>query len=572
MSGTADQDALVAGLARATVERAAPEELPLFGPDQRGLLRGSCEPRARRRRRPHAGVRRRRGAGARHPGRALGRKGGRGFIVGQVRARLKDEGEGAVQRTLDRIFDRGAPRDTGEPKPPELSDEQLERVRALALEKAEQLKLPTDEGAASGRLARRQPRDGMSAPAAADAEAPAAPQSLRVPVRHDLPLRPARRRRARLDALRVGLDLLRRRRQRSALRGRLVGGLPAGPAATANLDEYTSGSERLRRVRPGGNSPDGVVDARRRCPRPAPRRRAHPAPAVVEAAADAPAAFDGGRRAGRGRDGTATRRRGRAARAADTGLGPARRRADRARLRPCRPLHGRADGRPRRPRDDRSRGLSRRSPARARAHLGTATSISPTSRSRSGTRSCSGRSCRSRSRSSTRGSTPCLRVGWRVAALALLVYLTRNAILRSREVYADVRASAAPGAADALARLLAALPRPRTTGLSRLVRVHPDPSARLAAMLDTGPLFRLDLFTAFGAGIAATIAYESAVEPRLVVRQRPRSRCASSPRSRSHRRSSASSESQSGGRASRSWQTGAARLRPGRSGSRWPRE
>jgi Zn-dependent protease with chaperone function len=103
-------------------------------------------------------------------------------------------------------------------------------------------------------------------------------------------------------------------------------------------------------------------------------------------------------------------------------------------------------------------------------------------------------------------------VGWRVAALALLVYLTRNAILRSREVYADVRASAAPGAADALSRLLAALPRPRTgSGLARLVRVHPDPSSRLAAMLDTGPLFRLDLVTAFGAGVAATISYETTV-------------------------------------------------------------
>ena len=102
-------------------------------------------------------------------------------------------------------------------------------------------------------------------------------------------------------------------------------------------------------------------------------------------------------------------------------------------------------------------------------------------------------------------------VGWRVAALAALVYLTRNAILRSREVYADVRASASPGAADALARLLAALPRPRTTGLSRLVRVHPDPSSRVAAILDTGPLFRLDLVTAFGAGVAATIAYETTV-------------------------------------------------------------
>ena len=102
-------------------------------------------------------------------------------------------------------------------------------------------------------------------------------------------------------------------------------------------------------------------------------------------------------------------------------------------------------------------------------------------------------------------------VGWRVTALAALVYLTRNAVLRSREVYADVRASATPGVSDALGRLLAALPRPRTTSLGRILRVHPDPAVRAAAIADTRPLFRLDLLTAFGAGVSATIAYESAV-------------------------------------------------------------
>lgn len=102
-------------------------------------------------------------------------------------------------------------------------------------------------------------------------------------------------------------------------------------------------------------------------------------------------------------------------------------------------------------------------------------------------------------------------LGWRMAALAALVYLTRNAVLRSREVYADVRASAAPGAGDALRRLLAALPRPRGRRFDHLLRVHPDPKARTAAIEDTRSLFRLDLLTAFGAGVTATIAYESAV-------------------------------------------------------------
>jgi Zn-dependent protease with chaperone function len=102
-------------------------------------------------------------------------------------------------------------------------------------------------------------------------------------------------------------------------------------------------------------------------------------------------------------------------------------------------------------------------------------------------------------------------VGWRIVALAALVYLTRNAILRSREVYADVRASAAPGAGDALSRLLAAVPRPRRRRAQKLVRVHPEPQARIAAIEDTRALFRLDVLTAFAAGVAATIAYESAV-------------------------------------------------------------
>jgi hypothetical protein len=68
-----------------------------------------------------------------------------GFISAQVRARLKDEGEGAVQGTLDRIFGRRTPAAAEEPKPPELSDEQLERVRELALQKAKQLKLAPDK-------------------------------------------------------------------------------------------------------------------------------------------------------------------------------------------------------------------------------------------------------------------------------------------------------------------------------------------------------------------------------------------------------------------------------------------
>jgi Zn-dependent protease with chaperone function len=102
-------------------------------------------------------------------------------------------------------------------------------------------------------------------------------------------------------------------------------------------------------------------------------------------------------------------------------------------------------------------------------------------------------------------------VGWRIGALALLVYLTRNAVLRSRELYADVRASAAPGAADGVRRALAGLPRPRRDAFGGLFRLHPRPAERLAAVEDTRPLFAHDLATAVGAGVAATIADESVV-------------------------------------------------------------
>ena len=104
-----------------------------------------------------------------------------------------------------------------------------------------------------------------------------------------------------------------------------------------------------------------------------------------------------------------------------------------------------------------------------------------------------------------------LALGWRLIALAALVYLTRNAVLRAREVYADVRASVPDGSQGALRRILAGSPRGSTSLWRRLWRVHPDPQARLAAVNDTGRLFPLDLLVIFGTGIATTIAYESIV-------------------------------------------------------------
>jgi Zn-dependent protease with chaperone function len=98
---------------------------------------------------------------------------------------------------------------------------------------------------------------------------------------------------------------------------------------------------------------------------------------------------------------------------------------------------------------------------------------------------------------------------WRVLALALLVYLTRNAVLRAREVYADVRASVPDGPQGALRRILGGLPERSTSMWRRLWRVHPDPRQRLASVNDPRRLFPLGLLVTFGVGIASTIAYTS---------------------------------------------------------------
>ena len=104
-----------------------------------------------------------------------------------------------------------------------------------------------------------------------------------------------------------------------------------------------------------------------------------------------------------------------------------------------------------------------------------------------------------------------LALGWRLLALAALVYLTRNAVLRAREVYADVRASVPDRRDGALRRILAALPRLYDSWWGRLRSVHPDPETRLAALEDTRTMFPIGLLVAFGTGVAATIAYESLV-------------------------------------------------------------
>jgi Zn-dependent protease with chaperone function len=99
-------------------------------------------------------------------------------------------------------------------------------------------------------------------------------------------------------------------------------------------------------------------------------------------------------------------------------------------------------------------------------------------------------------------------LGWRLAALTLLVYLTRSAVLRSREIYADVRASLGePGGI----RQVLSNAGGRRRWRDRLFALHPDPAVRLAAVANTDRLFSLGVLDAFGTGIAATIAYQEVV-------------------------------------------------------------
>jgi Zn-dependent protease with chaperone function len=108
------------------------------------------------------------------------------------------------------------------------------------------------------------------------------------------------------------------------------------------------------------------------------------------------------------------------------------------------------------------------------------------------------------------GARTILRIAWRLAALILLVYVTRNAVLRARESYADVRVDVTDGN-TAIRRVLASVPTPRGRHVPRLLRVHPDPSERIATLDDRQRLFRLGRWEAFGAGIALTLVFHELV-------------------------------------------------------------
>ena len=139
----AESDALVAALARATVEKAAPEELPLFPATSEAYFENPEALEQSNGKDEMLGF----GVDAAMvlmtPVVLQVAKDVIGFLGEQLRERAREQGEGAIDRLIARIVKRDAGEDEAVE---ELTDEQLEQVRALAIKKGRALKL-SDERA-----------------------------------------------------------------------------------------------------------------------------------------------------------------------------------------------------------------------------------------------------------------------------------------------------------------------------------------------------------------------------------------------------------------------------------------
>jgi hypothetical protein len=159
---TSPDDAIVVALARATVERAAPEELLIFPAASEAYLEGQ-DPTKATRGDPMLGFGIETAVVLITPIALTVAKDVLGFLRVQLKKQAEEHGDDAVDWFINRLFRRGgeepavsAPADAAAPAPApadtaaavepdehvELTDEQLEQVREFALEKAKQLKLP----------------------------------------------------------------------------------------------------------------------------------------------------------------------------------------------------------------------------------------------------------------------------------------------------------------------------------------------------------------------------------------------------------------------------------------------
>lgn len=136
----ATPDDLVAELARATVARAAPEELPLFAPMSEAYLADPNALDQAKGRDEMLGFGVEAAAMLVTPIALQVARDVLGFLHEQLRERAREQGEGAIDRIIARLVgsDKG---EVANEAVPDLTDAQLEQVRAIAFEKARSLKL-----------------------------------------------------------------------------------------------------------------------------------------------------------------------------------------------------------------------------------------------------------------------------------------------------------------------------------------------------------------------------------------------------------------------------------------------
>ena len=97
---------------------------------------------------------------------------------------------------------------------------------------------------------------------------------------------------------------------------------------------------------------------------------------------------------------------------------------------------------------------------------------------------------------------------WRAVVLALLVYLLRNSILRSREFGADARvAELDPD--TSLGQVLAGQPPRRGRRIWHMGWLHPSGRDRAAALLDPAPLYRSGFWDGLAIGLVAAMGAEA---------------------------------------------------------------
>ena len=141
-------DELAVALARSAVERAAPEELVIFPAASEAFLEGD-DPSKKTRGDPMLGFGVESAVILLTPVALTVAKDVLGFLRGQLKKQADEHGDEAFDWLVKKLLRRGDDKKDEAPAmaaaPAELTDEQLDEVRKLAIEKAKQLKLPKDK-------------------------------------------------------------------------------------------------------------------------------------------------------------------------------------------------------------------------------------------------------------------------------------------------------------------------------------------------------------------------------------------------------------------------------------------